>query len=252
MTVTEISTLMTDKQGAGYICVNKALMHNLGNDAAIVYAELVRSYLYYEKQGTLTDDGYFFCTVESLQENCNVSKAQQNKIFKSLAEKGLVKLDYRGLPKRRYIALIADEAAVNAIFSLPEKQEKQKEKMPEEIREKYSKDFDTEIFKKQINKAAKNLGKTAEMAERVYELYMSFFGYFGCPDTFLSNKSIENAIKRIEELYAESSWFVLDDDSFAECCEAYSEVNVEGKGYTRSLNNMLSSGMLEILEVRTK
>lgn len=250
MTVTEISTLMTDKQGSGYICVNKALMHNLGNDAAIVYAELVRNYLYYKKQDTMTDDGYFFCTVESLQENCNVSKAQQNKIFKTLAEKGLVKLDYRGLPKRRYVSLIADENAVNAVFSLPEKQDKKKDKMPEEVRAKYSKDFDSEIFKKQINKAAKNLGKTAEMAEKVYNLYMAYFGYFGCPDTFLSNKSIENVIKRIEELYQEKGWYLEADEDFAEYCEAYSDVSVEDKGYTRSLNNMLSSGMLDILELR--
>lgn len=250
MTVAEISTLMTTKEGAGYICVNKALMRNLGNDAAIVYAELVRNYLYYEKQGTLTDDKYFFCTVESLEENCNVSKAQQNAIFKKLASLGLVKLDYRGLPKRRYVYLSTDENAVQAAFTGVEKQKAAKTKMPDDVRKKYSKEFDMEILKKQIAKAVKENQMPVEFVDKILELYSMYFGYFGMPYSYLSTNSVKLLVDRIKEL--DSSYYVLDKDFFEGYLDEYANTDVEGKGYVRSINNLLSESMIEVLYERLK
>lgn len=250
MTAREIEKLTTAKGSAGYICVSKALMRNLGNDAAIVYSVLVHSYIYYESQGTLTDDKYFFCTVESLEENCNVSKAQQNTIFKKLASLGLVKLDYRGLPKRRYVYLSTDENAVQAAFTGVEKQKAAKTKMPDEVRQKYSKPFDLDILKRQIAKAVRSANLPADYTDKVFNLYNQYFGYFGLPTTYISGKSVKLLVERVKDL--DYCYDIFDKQTFTEYLNEYANMNVEGKHYARSLNNLLTDDIISVFAERIK
>lgn len=256
MTVSEIAKLMTKKGGAGYILLSEELMHNLGNDAAIVYTKLVRNYLYYEKKGELTRDGAFFCTVETLERHCNVSKKQQQRIFKALETAGLVKCDFRGLPRRRYVTVLQDDEAIKAAFKPFEEEfdEQPKEQMPDEVKQQYSKPFDLNVLFNQIKIAAKACGKDEEYEQNLFWLYKAYFSYFGVPDTYISTKSIQNLIEQIENLNIEYDLFDDEyrEDFVCDLFEQYLGTKEEENGYKRSINNLFCTEMYEIYQERLK
>ena len=92
----------------GSIVVNKSLAHEIGLNEAIIYSELVSLHEYWRKQERLTDDQWFFCTVENLEKHTTLSKGQQSRVIKKLEELKLIETRRRGLPAKRYFK-ITDE-----------------------------------------------------------------------------------------------------------------------------------------------
>lgn len=92
----------------GSIIVNKRLAKSIGIDAAIIYSELASKYKYFKNKNELTDDGFFFNTVENMEEDTTLSKYQQNKALKVLCNIGLIKQVNRGLPQKRYFKIISN------------------------------------------------------------------------------------------------------------------------------------------------
>lgn len=96
-----------------YIIVNKELIKVVGLEETILLGELAGEYDYYESQDKL-EDGFFFSTVEMVEENTGLTDYQQRKAINSLKEKGLIEAKVKGLPPKRYIKI--NEEAILKLF----------------------------------------------------------------------------------------------------------------------------------------
>lgn len=88
-----------------FITVNKELIKKVGLEEAIILGELASEFDYWQKQKGLTPDGYFFSTVENIEDKTTLSDHKQRKALNKLRELELVDVSIRGLPAKRYIKL---------------------------------------------------------------------------------------------------------------------------------------------------
>lgn len=89
----------------GYVPYNKILARNIGVLAAIVAGELINEYIYWKDNGGLTEDGYFYSTVENVENNTALTRYQQKPALDALMSIGVVDVARKGLPAKRYIKL---------------------------------------------------------------------------------------------------------------------------------------------------
>lgn len=98
-----------------FIAVNKTLVKELGVEPALLLGELASEAVYWNGQEK-TDDGYFYSTVENVEERTTLTAYQQRKALALLQEKGLVDVvSKKGSPPKRYIKLY--EEAILQIFN---------------------------------------------------------------------------------------------------------------------------------------
>jgi hypothetical protein len=76
----------------------------IGLEETIILGELASEFDYWEKQGSL-EDGYFYSTVENVQNNTTLSDHKQRKALKSLQDRGLIDVKLKGIPAKRYIKI---------------------------------------------------------------------------------------------------------------------------------------------------
>lgn len=100
----------------GSIIINKELARKIGINATIIYSELISKYLYYYNKGTLID-GYFYCTIENLENDTTLTKYQQSQSIKILKQLNLIDVKYKGLPKIRYFKIIENEKMIFDLLS---------------------------------------------------------------------------------------------------------------------------------------
>lgn len=89
----------------GSITVNKRLIRELGTLEALLYSELLSRYRYFADQDRLTTDGYFYNTIEDLQEGTGMTRRQQDAIIKNLVEAGVLDVSVRGIPAKRHFRI---------------------------------------------------------------------------------------------------------------------------------------------------
>ena len=87
-----------------YIVVNKDLMRTLGIEEAILLSELAGEYEYFKKQYAF-EDGWFYSTVENIEKNTTLSQYKQKKALDNLQKLGIVEVQKKGLPARRFIKI---------------------------------------------------------------------------------------------------------------------------------------------------
>lgn len=97
-----IGEVINSLRSKGSIIVNKKMANTFGVNVAILYSELLSKYKYFADRGQLTEDGYFFNTVENLQDDTNLSDHQQRETIKILRKIGLIDYRVKGLPAKRY------------------------------------------------------------------------------------------------------------------------------------------------------
>jgi len=97
-----------------FIVLNKTLISLLGIEEALMLGELASEYDYWVNQGK-TKDGWFFSTVENVERNTNLSKHRQKKALENLQKQGLVTVERKGMPAKRYIRI--NEDAIGQILS---------------------------------------------------------------------------------------------------------------------------------------
>jgi len=105
----------------GSIVVNKKLAHAIGIDAAIMYSELISKQFYFESRGQISEDGFFFNTIENMQEDTALSKYQQTKAIKKLVELELIHHKNRGLPQKRYFKINGNEQKIAETLDMGQK-----------------------------------------------------------------------------------------------------------------------------------
>lgn len=105
----------------GSIVVNKALARSIGLTGATLYSELVSKYVYFSNNGTLGENGFFYCTIEDLEHSTSLSRNEQDAAIRKLVaigliEKKVMKTSRDSAPKR-YFRIIEDEALVLSLLS---------------------------------------------------------------------------------------------------------------------------------------
>ncbi len=95
----------------GSIIANKALIHAIGLNEAILFAELISRFNYFADRGQLTDDGYFFNTINDLEAGTGLTWKQQKKALNKLEDMRLIYTRLQGMPAKRYFK-IADNLNV--------------------------------------------------------------------------------------------------------------------------------------------
>ena len=88
-----------------YIAVNKILAREIGLNEAIMIGELASEHEYWEREGKIEPDGYFFSTVKNVEDNTTLSERQQRSVIDKLKKLGILEVALRGLPARRYFKI---------------------------------------------------------------------------------------------------------------------------------------------------
>lgn len=90
------------------VTINRPLAHALGTNEAIIYSALIAKQAYYEQREMLDGDGWFYSTVNDLEESTALTKRQQYCSVKVLVAAGLIKSKKRGMPARRCFRVVKD------------------------------------------------------------------------------------------------------------------------------------------------
>ena len=91
-----------------YITVNKDLIKIIGLEETIVLGELASEHNYYFDKEEL-EDGYFYSTVDNIENNTSLSEYKQRKAINTLKDKELVDIKIKGMPAKRYIKINEDQ-----------------------------------------------------------------------------------------------------------------------------------------------
>lgn len=98
-----------------YLTVNKLLMRHIGISESILLSELCYRRQFLDRSGKMTKDGFFYATVEDVEEETTLNDYAQRKILDKLKDMGLVEVERRGLPAKRYIYI--DEEALQFLIN---------------------------------------------------------------------------------------------------------------------------------------
>lgn len=101
----EYWSLGIDFLAAGnYIAVNRSLIKVFGLEGAVLIGELASEAKYWNDRDKL-EDGWFFSTIENVEEATGLSGYQQRKALSELTKAGVVETAQKGIPKKRYVRI---------------------------------------------------------------------------------------------------------------------------------------------------
>jgi hypothetical protein len=101
----------------GSIIINKKLARKIGLHETIMYSELLSKYCYFLDNDRLDDDGYFYCTTESMENATTLTRHQQPKIAKKLEKLGLIEMKIKGVPAKKYYKIVHNEDLLKDLLS---------------------------------------------------------------------------------------------------------------------------------------
>lgn len=87
-----------------FISVNKSLIKAVGLEPAVILGELASEHNYWMNQGKL-EDGFFYSTVENLEEKTSLSAHSQRQALSELESRGMIEVVKKGMPAKRFIRL---------------------------------------------------------------------------------------------------------------------------------------------------
>ena len=97
--------LLSQFANNNYGLYNKTLAKKLGLHESIFLGEIISEYDYWSKRGELTDDGYFYSTLENVTEATTLSDFQQRSIVKHLIQLRIIDMKIAGMPAKRYFKI---------------------------------------------------------------------------------------------------------------------------------------------------
>lgn len=97
--------------------VNRYLAHSIGMAETIIYSALISKYTYYRDNGK-TFDGWFYSTIEDLQESTTYGRKVQSTAINKLVEYGLIESKLMGMPAKRYFRLISDTSKLEKLLEI--------------------------------------------------------------------------------------------------------------------------------------
>lgn len=95
--------------------VNRYLAHSMGMAETIIYSALISKYTYYRDNGKASD-GWFYSTIEDLQESTTYGRKVQTSAINKLVGYGLLEFKLMGMPAKRYFRLVSDTDKLAALI----------------------------------------------------------------------------------------------------------------------------------------
>lgn len=157
-----------------FIVVNKILVRELNLECAVLLGELASEYIYWEKNGGL-EDGYFYSTLENIQEKTSLTPYQQRQAINMLKDKGIIDVKIKGIPAKRYIK-INEEQVVKILNNKMLKNLTTRSKKTEQLEVKKlngNKNINNKNINKNKNKKEKEKEKYFEN-EEVNNIFIEF------------------------------------------------------------------------------
>ena len=99
---------------SNFITVNKDLIKALGLEEAILLGELASEYDYWSTRNEI-ENGYFYSTIDNIEEKTTLTAYKQRKCLENLKNKGIIDIQIKGMPAKRYIKI--NEEQVFQIFN---------------------------------------------------------------------------------------------------------------------------------------
>ena len=99
---------------SNFLVVNKELIIKVGLEESILLAEFASEYDYWENKSQL-EDGYFYSTVENVEEKTTLSGHKQRKAINNLIQQELIEAKIKGIPAKRYIKI--NEEKIEQLFN---------------------------------------------------------------------------------------------------------------------------------------
>ena len=109
----EFDALVTGlMSGGGWFCIHRGLLKKLGMEAAVFLHFLINYHSRVKQSGKYKwDDGWFYCTVDTMEKELGVPQRTQIRALKFLMEDGLLEFKNRGLPAKRHVRINTQEVA---------------------------------------------------------------------------------------------------------------------------------------------
>lgn len=92
-----------------FIMTNKKLASKIGLTQASLFGELCSRYSYWASKGELTEEGFFFVTIEDIENATCIKRREQERLFKELVNCGLIEVKRIGLPAKRHVRILKTE-----------------------------------------------------------------------------------------------------------------------------------------------
>lgn len=86
-----------------FIIVNRDLVDEIGLDETVLLAELCSEQYYWQKNNKLGEDGFFYSTIENVENQIGFKKKKQQLLVNKLKSLNLLEVKYHDLPKKRYV-----------------------------------------------------------------------------------------------------------------------------------------------------
>ena len=160
----------------GFIIYNKNLAKNIGVNEAILYSELLSRWNYFKQRGQLTEDGFFFNTVKDLEDGTALSDYQQRRALNSLKEKGLIEMEVRGIPAKRYFRIVEDSELITSYLVPPEQEPEKLKYSSQETKELEFKKLDpnkTNIIRLENNTKIKEGGQAPTLETKTNSISLA-------------------------------------------------------------------------------
>lgn len=127
--------------GGNYRVYNYELAKKLGINEAILLADLITKFLYFEERRELIDGGFFFSTAEKIYETTALTRRQQEKSLKNLAE--YVETKVKGIPAKKHFRL--KTLGITRLIVLPKDESEEEKRLAEDFEKKYQPSFDEKV-----------------------------------------------------------------------------------------------------------
>jgi hypothetical protein len=190
----------------GSIIINKALARNIGLNESILYSELLSKFIYFSKKNMLDNDGYFFNTIENIEEDTTLTKKQQGPAIKKLEELGLINKKLMGCPPKRYFKIVQNFKLITKYLSKNTNESIDKSKKEQKVTFKGYKKSPLKVTKGNTNNTNinnTNINKTTtDEKEKNVVVDEAFINDF--IEKFESKYNTKIHKKRLLELYIKS------------------------------------------------
>jgi hypothetical protein len=96
----EDRTLKQLLMSSSYFVLNKQIVKAIGIESAFLLTTLIEA-----SDGLANDDGWFYKTAPSLEEETGLSNHKQSKIIEELTKLGILEQENKGMPMKRYFRI---------------------------------------------------------------------------------------------------------------------------------------------------
>lgn len=231
----EYWSLGIDFLAAGnYIAVNRSLIKVFGLDGAVLIGELASEAKYWNERDKL-EDGWFFSTIENVEEATGLSGYQQRKALSELTKACVVETTQKGIPKKRYVRIHFMEL-VNLVN---DKSSKNFTTVGEETSPLESEKLDTNNYKEQPREQKKERKKPSSFDaiiaertdnERLREVIGEFIRMRSRIKKPLTNYALQMRLNKLWRLgKTDDERIAIAEQSIAACWQDFYELKEEPK-----------------------